>query len=76
MEDQSYSEFSWTSFFIVTGFSCLLFTLALKLLGGEHHPYFLYTGVGSLVMAAVVWAASLLIHMDEEKAKKKKRIIS
>jgi len=76
MEDQSANEFSWTIFFTVTGFSCLLFTMALKLLGGEHHPYFLYTGVGALVMAAIVWAANLLISLDDGKLKKKKRFTS
>jgi len=53
MEDRSFKEFSWTAFFLVTGFSFFIFSKLLQFLDGTHLPLFSWIGVIAIVIGSV-----------------------
>jgi len=65
MEDKAMKQFSWTAFFLVTGFSFFLFSKLLLFLDGTPLPVFTWVGI----FAIVVGTARLFLskkHIPEE----------
>jgi hypothetical protein len=50
MEDNDKREFSWQTFFFVSGFSCFAFSGTLKILDGSFSVLFLWVGAISILL--------------------------
>ncbi len=48
-------EFSWTMFFLVSGFSLFLFAAVLAFLKDPFADYFVYGGITSLFAGIIAW---------------------
>ena len=57
LKDQESNEFSWTTFFIVTGSSFMLFSGILAFLDDYYTSYFIYAGFVTLFSGIVAWIA-------------------
>jgi len=53
MDDRNLKEFSWTAFFLVTGFSFFIFSKLLQFLDGTHLPLFSWIGVLAIVIGSL-----------------------
>lgn len=53
MEENESNEFSWNTFFFVTGISFLAFSGLLKLLDGNHVGLFLRTGLSAIFLGVL-----------------------
>ncbi len=53
MEDKELKEFSWTAFFLVTGFSCFLFSKMMLFLDGTPLPIFTWIGIAGIVIGSI-----------------------
>ncbi|MBN8688036.1 MAG: hypothetical protein J0M10_13510 [Chitinophagales bacterium] len=58
MTEREETEFSWSTMFLVTGVSGFVFSLALKLLDGQHSPLLLWIGG----IATGLWLTQFLIN--------------
>jgi hypothetical protein len=70
MEDRDYNEFSWHTLFFVTGFSFILFNLAIKVLDGSHSALLLWIGTVSLSLGAITWLIKLALKPPPRKKRK------
>lgn len=59
MDDSNLKEFSWTAFFLVTGFSFFIFSKLLQNLDGTHLPLFTWIGVIAIVIGSLSSIMSL-----------------
>lgn len=59
MDDRNLREFSWTAFFLVTGFSFFIFSKLLQFLDGTHLPVFSWIGVIAIVIGSLSSIRSL-----------------
>lgn len=71
MEDKEQDSFQWTTLFFVTGFSFLLFSLAIKLLKGNYFREFLATALVSLSLGLIGWIGNKLLHADNKPGREK-----
>ncbi len=53
MEDKELKEFSWTAFFLVTGFSFFAFSKILQWLDGTRLPVFSWIGVFAILVGSL-----------------------
>lgn len=53
MEDKEMKEFSWTAFFLVTGFSFFAFSKMLQILDGTQLQVFTWIGVVSILVGSL-----------------------
>lgn len=62
MQDNEFDPgFSWSSLFLITGISFLIFCALLLFLNGYYPVVFLWIGIGSTIAGLIVWAGSLLM---------------
>jgi predicted membrane channel-forming protein YqfA (hemolysin III family) len=59
MEDKEMKEFSWTAFFVVTGFSFILFSKILHLLDGTRLPIFTWAGIIAIMTGSFYFIVTL-----------------
>jgi predicted membrane channel-forming protein YqfA (hemolysin III family) len=59
MEDKEMKEFSWTAFFLVTGFSLILFSKVLQFLDGTRLPILTWIGIGTILIGALHFLMTL-----------------
>lgn len=52
-------EFSWTAFYVVTGFSFILFSKILHLLDGTPLPVFNWIGAIAIIMGSLYYIVTL-----------------
>ncbi len=64
MEEKELNEFSWSTLFLVTGVSLILFSFILKLLDGSHSRLMLLCGSVSLGLFALACVFSILRKPD------------
>jgi hypothetical protein len=65
MEDKEMKEFSVTAFFLVTGFSFIVFSKALRLLNRTPLPLFTWIGVIAIMIGSVYCIATLKGRSEE-----------
>ena len=53
MEDKQMKDFSWTAFFLVTGFSFFMFSKLLWMLDGTPLPVFTWLGIVAILIGAL-----------------------
>ncbi len=70
LKDQDTNEFSWTTFFMVTGFSFMLFSGILSFLDDRYASYFIYAGMVTLLSGIVSWIARTTMVMAEHGRKR------
>jgi hypothetical protein len=66
MEDKEMNKFSWTAFFLVTGFSFFMFSKLMNFLDGTQLPVFTWIGVLAIAIGFFRMIRSLK-HKPEEK---------
>ena len=59
MEDNEMKEFSWTAFYVVTGFSLILFSKILQVLDGTPLPAFNRIGVIAIILGSLYYIVTL-----------------
>lgn len=60
MDEKEMMNFSWTGRFLVTGFSCFLFSMMLKILDGDHSRFLVLTGTVTLILGLLNWAGRIM----------------
>lgn len=60
MDERNLKEFSWTAFFLVTGFSFFIFSKMLQFLDGTHLPVFSWIGIACIVIGSVFSLKSIM----------------
>ncbi len=64
MEDKELKEFSWTAFFLVTGFSFFAFSKMLQWLDGTPLPVFTWIGVIACLVGSLNSIRTLMEKSD------------
>jgi predicted membrane channel-forming protein YqfA (hemolysin III family) len=59
MEDKEMKEFSWTAFFLVTGFSLILFSKILQFLDGTRLQVFTWAGIVTIIIGSLYFILTL-----------------
>lgn len=60
MDEKEMMNFSWTGRFLVTGISCFLFSMMLKILDGDHSRFLVLTGAVTLTLGLLNWAGRIM----------------
>ncbi|NOT49806.1 MAG: hypothetical protein HOP10_00840 [Chitinophagaceae bacterium] len=66
MEDNEMKQFSWTAFFLVTGFSFFMFSKLMFFLDGTQLPVFTLIGILAIAIGCFSMIRSIK-HKPEEK---------
>jgi hypothetical protein len=66
MEDNEMKKFSWTAFFLVTGFSFFMFSKLMDFLDGTQLPVFTWIGVLAIVIGFLSMIGSLKQKPEEK----------
>lgn len=66
MEDKQLNEFSWTAFFLVTGFSFLAFAKIFQLLDRVQLPAFTWIGMISLLLGSLNSIRTLIMKTERQ----------
>ena len=61
MEEREMREFSWTGLFLVTGCCFFIFSAVMKMLEGEHVPFFTWIGLASLLLGTLSGISHLAV---------------
>lgn len=59
MEDKEMKQFSWTAFFLVTGFSFFMFSKMMMFLDGTNLPIFTWIGILTIAIGSLRAVRSL-----------------
>lgn len=66
MEDKEIDEFSWTAFFLVSGFCFFAFSKILYYLDGSHLPIFTWIGVIGFLIGLLNSIRTLMVKTDRQ----------
>jgi hypothetical protein len=66
MEDKEMKQFSWTAFFLVTGFSFFMFSKLMLFLDGTQLPIFTWIGLAAIAVGSLRAAKSFKSTTEEE----------
>lgn len=65
MEDKEMKQFSWTAFFLVTGFSFFMFSKMMLFLDGTNLPVFTWLGILAIAIGSIRAVRSLNSRPEE-----------
>lgn len=72
MKDKEQEGFQWITLFFVTGFSFLLFSLAVNILNGKYFSEFLITSIISLTLGSISFLVKKFISSENSKSERSK----